>query len=103
MYFACLEALQNAMKHAGDDVTVRIRLWEADERMHFEVRDGGVGFDASATTGDGHGHGLLNMRDRIDAVGGTATIGSQPGVGTVVAGYVPRHARVLGATRIAAD
>jgi signal transduction histidine kinase len=103
VYFACLEALQNAMKHAGEGVTVRIRLWEADERMHFEVRDGGVGFNASATNGDGHGHGLLNMRDRIDAVGGSATIGSQPGVGTVVAGYVPRHARALGATRIAAD
>jgi signal transduction histidine kinase len=87
VYFACLEALQNAMKHAGPEVTVWIRLWESEDRLHFEVRDRGAGFDADAV---GDGHGLLNMRDRIDAVGGTAAIRSQPGVGTVVSGRVPR-------------
>jgi signal transduction histidine kinase len=92
VYFACLEALQNAMKHAGDHIGVRIRLWQSDDRMDFEIRDGGVGFDADAV---GDGHGLLNMRDRIDAVRGTATIRSQPGVGTVVAGHVPRDAEVV--------
>ncbi|MGZ4177173.1 MAG: sensor histidine kinase [Solirubrobacteraceae bacterium] len=91
IYFACLEALQNAMKHAGPDVSVWIRLWEADDCLHFEVRDRGVGFDADAV---GDGHGLLNMRDRIDAVRGSATITSQPGVGTVVTGHVPRSAGV---------
>jgi len=100
VYFACLEALQNAMKHAGDAVTVRIHLWEAGGRLHFEVRDGGAGFDADAV---GDGHGLLNMRDRIDAVGGSATIRSQPGVGTVVAGHVPRNVTAEAATRAAAD
>jgi signal transduction histidine kinase len=92
VYFACLEALQNAMKHAGPDVTVRIRLWEANDRLHFEVRDRGAGFDADAV---GDGHGLLNMRDRVDAVGGTATIRSQPGVGTVVSGRVPRSSTAV--------
>jgi signal transduction histidine kinase len=99
VYFACLEALQNAMKHAGDGA-VRIRLWEGGQRLHFEVRDGGAGFDADAV---GDGHGLLNMRDRIDAVGGAATIRSQPGVGTVVAGHVPRHVRAVAAPEIALD
>jgi signal transduction histidine kinase len=87
VYFACLEALQNSMKHAGHDAVVWIRLWEADERLHFEVRDVGAGFDTDQV---GDCHGLVNMRDRIDAVDGTATIRSQPGVGTVVSGSVPR-------------
>lgn len=95
VYFACLEALQNAMKHAGPDVTVRIRLWEADDRLHFEVRDHGAGFDTDAI---GDRHGVLNMRDRIDAVGGTATIRSRPGVGTVVSGQVPRSKMPASAT-----
>jgi signal transduction histidine kinase len=75
------------MKHAGHDAVVWIRLWEVDSRLHFEVRDVGVGFDADRI---GDRHGLLNMRDRVDAVGGSATIRSQPGVGTVVSGSVPR-------------
>ncbi|HYZ82157.1 MAG TPA: ATP-binding protein, partial [Solirubrobacteraceae bacterium] len=87
VYFACLEALQNAMKHAGADATVSIRLWDADDRLHFEVRDRGAGFDTDAVN---DGHGLLNMRDRIEAVGGRAAIRSRLGVGTVVSGRVPR-------------
>jgi signal transduction histidine kinase len=86
VYFACLEALQNSMKHAGHHAVVWIRLWEVDSGLHFEVRDAGVGFDADQI---GDRHGLLNMRDRVDAVGGSATISSQPGVGTVVSGSVP--------------
>jgi signal transduction histidine kinase len=95
VYFACLEALQNAMKHAGPAVTVSIRLWETDDRLHFEVRDRGAGFD---TDGVGDGHGLLNMRDRIDAVGGMATIRSRLGIGTVVSGRVPRSQLAVPAT-----
>jgi signal transduction histidine kinase len=87
VYFACLEALQNSMKHAGHDAVVWIRLWETGAGLHFEVRDVGAGFDADQV---GDCHGLLNMRDRIDAVDGTATIRSRPGVGTVVSGSVPR-------------
>jgi signal transduction histidine kinase len=91
VYFACLEALQNSMKHAGHDAVVWIRLWETGGRLHFEVRDVGAGFDADQV---GDRHGLLNMRDRIDAVDGTARIRSRPGVGTVVSGSVPRTAGI---------
>ncbi|MFL5860012.1 MAG: ATP-binding protein [Solirubrobacteraceae bacterium] len=93
IYFACLEALQNAMKHAGHDARVWIRLWEAGDHLRFEVRDAGVGFDAQLIRDQ---HGLVNMRDRVEAVGGMATIRSKPGVGTVVAGFVPRGAAVEG-------
>lgn len=86
VYFACLEALQNAVKHAGADAAVGIRLWEEPGLLCFEVRDDGVGFDEGAISDR---HGLLNMRDRTEAVGGELTIDSQPGHGTTVHGTIP--------------
>jgi signal transduction histidine kinase len=38
---------------------------------------------------DGGGAGLLNMRDRLDAVGGTVSLGSRSGEGTTVTAVVP--------------
>jgi PAS domain S-box-containing protein len=85
VYFCCLEALQNAAKHAGDGCDVSVTLWE-DEELHFEVRDDGAGLPEGPRQ---TGAGLTNMRDRIGAVGGRLTIESAPGVGTNVAGAVP--------------
>ena len=47
VYFCCLEALQNAAKHAPD-ATVRIEVREDADRLEFEVVDDGPGFDATA-------------------------------------------------------
>jgi signal transduction histidine kinase len=85
VYFACSEALQNAVKHACVATGVTISVWE-DERLHFEVRDDGVGFDLPTTP---YGTGLSNLSDRLAAVGGTITIQSAPGQGTVLAGTLP--------------
>ena len=46
VYFCCLEALQNAGKHAGDGAKATVRLWQDDGELHFEVADDGAGFDA---------------------------------------------------------
>jgi signal transduction histidine kinase len=86
VYFCCLEAIQNATKHAGRAATISVRLAQEDEHLHFDVRDSGVGFDAAKTGGQ---HGVLNMRDRIEAIGGTLAIDSWPEHGTVVSGRVP--------------
>jgi PAS domain S-box-containing protein len=85
VYFCCLEALQNAAKHAEGASSVAITLREEDG-IHFEVRDDGGGFWMSAAS---EGAGLANMRDRIGAMGGRLTISSAPGEGTCVAGAVP--------------
>jgi signal transduction histidine kinase len=84
-YFFCSEALQNAAKHAHASTEVTISLW-ADGELHFEVRDDGAGFDIQTTP---FGTGLRNLRDRLDAVGGTMTIHSSPDRGTSIAGSIP--------------
>ena len=86
VYFCCLEALQNAAKHAGDGAHVTVRLDQADGRVRFEVADDGVGYDSSSISPSS---GLQNMADRIGALGGELHITSAPGTGTTVRGSVP--------------
>jgi signal transduction histidine kinase len=83
VYFCCLEALQNASKHAtgASRVKVEVRL---DGDLFFEISDDGCGF-ASHT---GEGAGITGMRDRLAAVGGELRINSRPGTGTHVLGCV---------------
>jgi len=84
-YFTCVEATQNALKHAEGATGIWIRLAQTARRLSFEVRDDGLGFAPDAV----HGRGMRNMRDRIEAVGGRLSIQSDPGVGTRVTGAIP--------------
>jgi signal transduction histidine kinase len=86
IYFYCLEALQNVAKHGGADVSAIVSLTEGRGEVTLEVRDNGPGFDLEAVRA---GSGLVNMRDRIDAVGGRLKISSAPGRGTIVRAIVP--------------
>jgi signal transduction histidine kinase len=86
VYFTCMEALQNAVKHAGSGATVTIQLRERRGGLYFEVRDTGRGLDAREERISG---GIVNMRDRIGAAGGTIEILSRPRRGTTVMGSVP--------------
>ncbi len=70
VYFWCLEALQNASKHAADS-PVTIELSRSDGWLIFAVRDGGPGFDTTALSGM-PGTGLQSMADRLAALDGTA-------------------------------
>ena len=85
-YFCCLEALQNAAKHAGPGARATIELRISDGVFEFAIRDDGEGFDAGAVH---RGQGLTNLRDRLAALGGQAEIISAPGEGTTVLGQIP--------------
>jgi signal transduction histidine kinase len=88
VYFTCLEAVQNAIKHATGASGLWIDVHQG-ETLSFEVRDDGPGF-APADHRDGVPHdGLRNMRDRLEAVGGRLTIDTAPGRGTRVFAIVP--------------
>ena len=85
VYFCCVEALQNAAKHAGPNARTVLRLRQEGNWLHFEVRDSGCGFEVSGQEGGG----LANMRDRLGAAGGTLVIESGVGRGTAVYGEIP--------------
>jgi signal transduction histidine kinase len=87
VYFCCMEALQNAGKHAGDGAVAYVRVWQDESDLSFEVRDTGVGFDATGTLA--RGAGFVNMSDRVGAIGGTISVRSAPGEGTTVTGRIP--------------
>ena len=85
IYFCCLEAMQNAMKHAIGVTTISVSL-AVGELLRFEVRDDGAGFAEGEVLA---GAGLTSMRDRIAAVGGFLAIQTEPGEGVSVSGTVP--------------
>jgi signal transduction histidine kinase len=79
LYFCCLEALQNAAKHAEATwVYVEIHVVQPGE-VRLTIQDDGRGFAPDEV---GTGAGLANMRDRVDAVGGVLELHSEPGRGT---------------------
>jgi signal transduction histidine kinase len=53
------------------------------------VEDDGLGFDAELPTATAGRLGLLGMRERVTLIGGTLTIESAPGRGTIVIARVP--------------
>ncbi|MFN2555294.1 MAG: sensor histidine kinase, partial [Nitriliruptorales bacterium] len=96
VYFCVLEGIQNAVKYARA-AQVIVRLREYDTQFTFEVTDDGAGFDATTTP---RGHGLTNMADRLDALGGTLIVDSTPGHRTTIRGELP--AARSAATRVTA-
>lgn len=85
VYFCCLEALQNVAKYA-DATSARIGLRGGADSVSFTVTDDGDGFDPTATP---MGAGLVNMTDRVDALGGTVSLHSERGRGTTLSGRIP--------------
>jgi signal transduction histidine kinase len=86
VYYCCLEAVQNATKHAGSGVGISIQLRESNAELRFEIRDDGPGFDLAAVH---DGVGLRNMRDRVDALHGRIAVVTAPGRGSAVEGAIP--------------
>jgi signal transduction histidine kinase len=82
-YFCCLEAVQNAVKHGGPGVSVTIHLAMEAGTLTFQVSDDGAGFNTHAVR---PGYGLINLRDRLEALGGEYEVISAPGRGTTVTG-----------------
>lgn len=81
VYFACLEAIQNAAKHAGAGARVSLRLHHRREKLTVRIIDDGRGFDPTRA---GEGAGLRNIRDRLHPLGGSFSVASTPGHGTVL-------------------
>ncbi|RIQ20731.1 sensor histidine kinase [Jiangella rhizosphaerae] len=91
VYRIVQEALTNTVKHAGAG-RVDVRLGWTDDHLRIEVTDDGAGPPSGPGTpsADGSGHGLIGMRERVAAAGGTLDTGPGPGgVGFRVTASVP--------------
>ena len=84
VYFCCVEALQNAARHAPGSA-VRVGLADSGGEVTFTIADDGPGFEPAAAN---NGTGLRNMSDRLAALGGCCQVDSSPGRGTTVAGRI---------------
>ncbi|MEU9657201.1 sensor histidine kinase [Streptomyces chartreusis] len=87
-------ALANVREHAGA-AGAALTLTVLDDEVVLDVADDGHGFDPAAlpdSPGGGRGHGLPAMRARLRALGGTLTVESSPGEGTVLSAAVPLEA-----------
>ncbi|MHB8114187.1 MAG: sensor histidine kinase, partial [Bellilinea sp.] len=83
------ESLTNVILHAqATRVDVVINL-KGDDAIAI-IEDNGVGFYPSLATDGGH-LGLFGMRERVEMLGGSLTIESEPGKGTTVRAEVPCH------------
>lgn len=94
LYFCGMEAVQNAAKHSAGS-TVSVRVDEDSNRWRLTVTDDGTGFDQTHAA-VASGVGLANMRDRLDAVGGTVEVVSTEGTGTTVTAVIPRTDELVG-------
>jgi len=84
-------ALANTVRHAHA-TTSEITLAYRGDHVTLAVADDGIGFDPARPTGphaEGGGFGLAAMRTRTHALGGTLTVESEPGRGTVLAARLP--------------
>jgi signal transduction histidine kinase len=93
LYFCGMEAIQNAAKHSQAG-TVSVRVDENPDRWRLTVTDDGSGFDQTQATASS-GVGLANMRDRLDAIGGSVEILSSERTGTTVTAVVPRTSEAV--------
>src|SRR6266403_5153205 len=90
LYRTVQEGLTNAVKHAKAS-GVWIRAWRENHVLCCSVRDDGLGFDSSQVhmaTGR-KGLGLIAMRERVSAIGGTLRIESRPDHGTELSIRLP--------------
>jgi signal transduction histidine kinase len=87
------EALNNVVKHAHTS-RAEVRLLIEDHSVVLEIEDQGIGFDPSQLQGDRVEQGLsklglTSMRERVELLGGTFVVESEPGKGTRIRVQVP--------------
>jgi len=84
-YRVVQESLTNIVKHSHAR-TASVRVERNGRHLIMTINDDGIGFMPNATGRDGRpgGFGLIGIRERVESLGGDATIHSVPGEGTTL-------------------
>ena len=86
LYRVAQEALTNVLRHAGAVTRVDVVLRYHDDAVELLVADDGR---SAVPAGDGQGHGLVGMRERVGLQDGTLTAGPRDEGGFAVRAVVP--------------
>ena len=87
LYRIVQEALNNAVKHAHAS-SIKIELQRTPLKVSCSVRDDGLGFDAHRQPA-GQGLGLIGIRERLNALGGSLHLITEAPCGTTVQADIP--------------
>jgi signal transduction histidine kinase len=88
IYQIAREATMNALKHAEAE-NIWVSLRNTDDGVALEVRDDGKGFDTAAPPPEGH-FGSVMMKERAQVAGGTFSVTSELGHGSIIRASFPR-------------
>lgn len=88
VYRIVQESLTNVLRHGGPGATAKVTLTYRPDKIEVEVVDTGRGA-ASSLNGDGGGHGLVGMRERVALLDGQLRAGPRPGGGFEVHAMIP--------------
>jgi signal transduction histidine kinase len=83
-YFVVCEALTNVVKHAAASAA-SVELSALNGHLSIVISDNGTGTQPTAAGG----HGLINLRDRVEALGGSLRVDARAGAGTRVSAELP--------------
>jgi len=91
VFYAVRELLFNVVKHSGT-LEATVHFERKNDRLYLTISDKGKGFDGEEALQDrNRSHGLLSLRYRLNLLGCTMDVKSQPGKGTEVTIDVPHE------------
>jgi two-component system NarL family sensor kinase len=88
LYRVMQEALTNIARHAGA-TKLEVRLGVKGGAVRLLIADNGAGFDARHVEETGDGHGINNMRERLESQGGWLRLRARPGKGASILAVLP--------------
>ncbi|WP_223519360.1 sensor histidine kinase [Pseudomonas sp. GL-B-19] len=88
------EAVTNILRHA-EAKNLLVRLQRTPQGLELSISDDGLGFAPAADPGREGQRGMAGMRERIDQLGGTLAVTSEPGKGTQIEALFPWAPRAL--------
>jgi signal transduction histidine kinase len=86
VYRIVQESLTNVLKHAGTDAQAAVTIVQSGATVQVSVHDDGAGPSGPASS---TAHGIVGMRERVAAYGGTLRTGPRPGGGFEVEASIP--------------
>ena len=80
LFLSYKEILNNIIKHSNAK-NVEINIWEEMNILNLKIKDDGIGFNENAVN---LGNGLINIRTRVNKIGGSIEINSKDNEGTEI-------------------